>query len=87
MAAFLTAANATVTQGFGVRGVEMAATARRAFNPALGREGLFHPLRLRWSSAKLTRSRFAFATLPPESAKTEPWIEAATAQPTKQSNQ
>jgi hypothetical protein len=46
----------------------------------------FHVRFFRWSSAKLTRC-FSTATARLISAKEEPCTEAATAQPTRQSNQ
>jgi hypothetical protein len=88
MAADLAAPDAAVAERFGVCGVEVpAATARAADAAFIGVLGAFvHRRLLRCSSAKLTRLRLAGAGTDVP-IKTAPCIEAATAQPTRQSNQ
>src|SRR5690606_11473176 len=75
MPTFLAAANAAVAEWFGVGGVEVAAAALRAFDTARRRFGFgrLHCRRLRWSSAKLTRVRFAGPATPPVPSSTAPW--------------
>ncbi len=88
MAADLAAADAAVAKWFGIRGVEMPAGALGAADASVvvGLGTLFHRRLLRCSSAKLMRPRLAAGpTSAPSSVA--PWIEAATAAPTRQSNQ
>lgn len=88
VAADLSPADAAVAEGLGVCGVEVAAPAPGAADAefVLGRACPVHRCFLRCIAAKLTRSRFAGA-VPSVPGKMTPWIDAATAQPTRQSSQ
>jgi hypothetical protein len=81
-------ADATITKRLGVRGIEVIATALGALDSAfLGIWFLLlHRPRLRCNSAKLTRPCLLETRLSAPGKET-PCIDAATAQPTTQSNQ
>ncbi len=88
VAADLPPADATVAERLGVSGVEVAAPALGAADAEFvpGRPRSVHRCFLRCIAAKLTRSRFAEAW-PSVPGRTTPCMDAATAQPTRQSSQ
>ena len=88
VSALLSPANASIVQWFRVRRDEMPALAFRADDALSDRcfGVVAHLPRLRCSSAKLTRDCLLAARLSAPGNAT-PCIEAATAQPTTQSNQ